>query len=125
MAKTNIAFVPVTVMNLTLRDCNISTLSSSFMRELDPIPGLVVESIHTEYVDGTYSALKECTCLTTLSRFSGVVAQHEQIGIAIHPGQRDQGLQRNQRSVRADSRVYSVYQYEWIPMELYRQQVHT
>ncbi|KAJ8535069.1 hypothetical protein ON010_g13669 [Phytophthora cinnamomi] len=59
VAKKNSDFVPSTVTNLTLRNCNISTLGSSFTREWSWVQYLDLSSnsIDTEYVGG--SALKE------------------------------------------------------------------
>eukprot|EP00644_Phytophthora_capsici_P011499 jgi/Phyca11/118938/e_gw1.37.336.1 len=59
VAEANSGFVPATVTNLTLRNCNISTLSSSFTREWSWIQYLDLSwnSIHTEYVGG--AVLKE------------------------------------------------------------------
>ncbi|ETO85912.1 hypothetical protein F444_00493 [Phytophthora nicotianae P1976] len=63
VAETNTGFVPVTVTNLMLRNCNILTPSSSFMRELDPVSELVVEehphrvwaSLHTSRLESLYT----------------------------------------------------------------------
>ncbi|GMF40748.1 unnamed protein product [Phytophthora fragariaefolia] len=59
VAKKNSNFVPTTVTNLTLRNCNISTLSTSFTREWSWIQYLDLSwnSISTEYVGG--AELKE------------------------------------------------------------------
>ncbi|EGZ15620.1 hypothetical protein PHYSODRAFT_506773 [Phytophthora sojae] len=59
VAKQNSDFVPATVTNLTLRNCNISKLGSSFTREWSWIQYLDLSSnsINTEYVGG--AALKE------------------------------------------------------------------
>ncbi|KAL3671376.1 hypothetical protein V7S43_003302 [Phytophthora oleae] len=59
VTEKSTGFVPATVTNLTLRNCNISTLSSNFTREWSWIQYLDLSwnSINTEYVGGT--ALKK------------------------------------------------------------------
>ncbi|KAL4144756.1 hypothetical protein PRNP1_013882 [Phytophthora ramorum] len=54
VAETNSDFVPVTVTNLTLRNCNISTLSTSFTRDWSWLQYLDLSSnnIDTAYIGG-------------------------------------------------------------------------
>jgi serine/threonine protein kinase len=55
VAQTNSDFVPATVTNLTLRDCNISTLGSSFTRSWSWLQYLDLSSnnFNTAYVGGS------------------------------------------------------------------------
>ncbi|OWZ11502.1 TKL protein kinase [Phytophthora megakarya] len=59
VAKTNSDFVPATVTSLTLRNCNISTLSTSFTSEWSLLQylDLSLNNINSEYIGGDY--LKE------------------------------------------------------------------
>ncbi|ETP50636.1 TKL protein kinase [Phytophthora nicotianae P10297] len=59
VAETNSHFVPASVTTLTLRNCNISTLSHAFTREWSWLQYLDLSSnnIDTEYIGGAY--LKE------------------------------------------------------------------